>query len=141
MEPGLKIIVVDPDDDYLGIEVCAASTRYAGATRIYAGLDELSELAHVVEGFPASYTDNRQHEFGSTDEKIAGGFARLRFYCVDGWGHAAVEVTIEDDDARHKFASAKFAFHIEPSELDRFIKRLREIESERCGEATLHGSV
>lgn len=40
MEPGLNIVVV------------AASTRYAGSTRIYAGLDELSQLAFRIEGAP-----------------------------------------------------------------------------------------
>lgn len=141
VKQGLKIAVVDPDDDYLGIEVCAASTRYAGSTRIYAGLGELSQLASRIEGFPTSAADDRQYEFGSTDPGIAGGFARLRFWCVDGAGHAAIELTIEDDDQWHTPASAKFAFRIEPAELDRFVKRLRDVEQNRCGEAALAAAV
>lgn len=50
MEPGLRISVVDPDEDYLGIEVAAASSRFAGTTRIYVGLDELSILSSRIEG-------------------------------------------------------------------------------------------
>jgi len=135
------ISVIDPDDDYLGIELCAASTRYAGTTRIYAGLDQLSQLASRIEGFPTSSADDRLYEFGSTDPGIAGGFASLRFYCIDGAGHAALEVTIQDDVQWHTPASARFAFRIEPTEIDRFAKRLRHVEQNRCGEAELVGSI
>jgi hypothetical protein len=141
VERGLKIVVVDPDDDYLGIEVCAASDRYAGATRIYAGLDQLSEFASQIEGFPTTSKDNRRYEFGSTESGIAGGYVCLHFYCVDGAGHAVIEVTIEDDDQLHTQASAKFSFRIEPAELDRFLLSLRSIEQERFGEAELVGLV
>jgi hypothetical protein len=141
MAPGLRILVVDPDDDYLGVELRAASARYAGSTRIYAGLEELSQLASQIEGFPRDAADDRRYEFGSTDPRIAGGFARLRFYCVDGAGHAAIEVTIEDDDQWHTRASATFSFRIEPLELDRFLKRLRDVQGKRRGEAVLAASV
>jgi hypothetical protein len=42
MAMGLTITIVDPDDDYLGIDMHAANVRFAGSARIYAGLDELS---------------------------------------------------------------------------------------------------
>jgi hypothetical protein len=138
--PGLRIVVVDPDDDYLGVEVRAASARYAGSTRIYAGLDELSQLASRIEGFPTTAVDDRTYEFGSTDSGIAGGFARLRFFCLDGAGHAALEVTVEEDEQWYAPASAKFAFRIEPAELDRFVKRLRDVQDKRSGEAVLAAS-
>lgn len=141
MEPGLKISVIDPDEDYLGLEVAAASSRFAGTTRIYAGLDELSILASRIEGFPTTTDDQRKYEFGSTESGVAGGFACLRFHCVDGSGHAALEVMIEDDHQRHDIASARFAFQIAAVDLDRFVLRLRHIELERSGEATLPATV
>jgi len=141
MEPGLSIAVVDPDEDYLGIEICAASCRFAGATRIYAGLDELNTFASRIEGFPATPQDEREYEFGSIDPGVAGGFASLRFHCVDGSGHAALEVALEDDDQWHTSASAKFTFQIQAAELDRFTRSLREIEHERSGEAKLPAAV
>jgi hypothetical protein len=57
MLPGLTIKVVDPDDDYLGIEICASSDRFAGSAQIYAGLQELSELAARIAGFPSNPND------------------------------------------------------------------------------------
>ena len=141
MEPSLRISVVDPDEDYLGIEVAAASTRFAGTTRIYAGLDELSTLASRIERFPTAVHDERQYEFGSTEPGVAGGFARLRLFCVDGVGHAAIEVTLEDDTSWHDAAFAKFSFHIAAGDLDRFVARLRDIEQQRYGEAILPTAV
>jgi hypothetical protein len=54
MTRGLTIRAVDPDEDYLGIEVSASNERFAGSTWIYAGVEELSELAAQMEGFPRS---------------------------------------------------------------------------------------
>ena len=43
---GLRASVIDGgDDDYLGIEIYSSANRFAGTTRIYAGLNELSEFA------------------------------------------------------------------------------------------------
>jgi len=137
MTPGLRLSIIDPDEDYLGIEVAAGSGRFAGTTRIYAGLDELSVFASRIAGFPTTAGDRRNYEFGTTDPGVAGGFARLLFYCVDGSGHPALEVVIEDDPIRHDNASAKFAFQIAAADFDRFVTRLRQIERDRSGEATL----
>ena len=137
VKPGLTISVVDPDDDYLGIELYAASERYASATRIYAGLDELSALASQIEGFPESPADERIYEFGSTEPGVAGGFGSLRFCCPNRSGHAVLEVALEDDDQRYANASAKFSFRIHAADVDRFATRLRAIEEARSGEAVL----
>jgi hypothetical protein len=141
MERGLRIPVVDPDEDYLGIEVCAASSRFAGATRIYAGFDELSALASQIEGFPTTSQDERRFEFGSTDPGVAGGFASLRFHCVDGAGHTELEVVLTDDDRLYASASAKFAFPIAAAGVDQFTRRLRDVERNRSGEAELPAAV
>lgn len=137
MTPGLRISIIDPDEDYLGIEVAAASGRFAGTTRIYAGLDELSIFASQIAGFPTTANDLRNYQFGSTEPGVAGGFALLRFHCVDGSGHPALEVVIEDDKHRHEMASATFSFQFAPVDLDRFVARLRRIERDRSGGATL----
>ena len=42
MDPGLTVTALDPDEDYLGIEVSASNDRFAGSAWIYAGLKELS---------------------------------------------------------------------------------------------------
>ena len=137
MNAGLTIKVVDPDNDYLGIEICAANDRFSGTTRVYAGLDELSSFATQIAGFPAALRDNRKYEFGQRGRSFAGGYCGLSLHCVDRLGHAVIEVEIEDDGGSYPPANAKFSFRFEPAALDRFIKRLLEVEQVSFGEATL----
>jgi hypothetical protein len=139
--PGLTISVVDRDDDYLGIDVFVASSRFSGAARIYAGLDQLSAFAGHIEGFPKSPQDERRYDFGSTDPQIAGGFVSLHFHCVDAAGHPVIDVTIEDDDRWHPAATAKLEIGILAADLDRFVADLRRVEQSRAGEAVLPGAV
>lgn len=141
MTVGLSIRVVDPDTDYLGIEVRASNDRYTGTTRIYAGLDQLSELATRIAGFPANSEDERMYEFGSHGAGIAGGFCSLRLLCVDKVGHPAIQVSIEDDDQMYSLGTAQLMFRVEAAELDRFADRLRQLEELRSGEAVLCGAV
>ncbi len=141
MIPGLEIRVVDPDDDYLGIDIAAATDRFLGSARIYAGLDQLSEFAKALEGFPSSSADRRSYEFGSRFPGFAGGFARLTFYCTDAAGHPVVTVEVDDDAGRHEEASAKLSFAFEPAVLDRFLRTLRTLERDKYGHATLLAAV
>lgn len=134
---GLRIKVVDPDDDYLGIDIQAANKRFAGTARIYAGLDELSKFANQIRGFPANIQDERTYEFGSPDPSIAGGYCKLRFQCVDQAGHVVIAIVIEDDGDRYPPGKAELNFGAEPAGVDRFVERLREVELERSGEAVL----
>jgi hypothetical protein len=71
---GITITAVDPDPDYLRIEIEAWNSCCGGSARIYAGLDELAEFAAEITGFPISTNDSRRHEFGSRDRKYAGGY-------------------------------------------------------------------
>jgi hypothetical protein len=143
MTVGLQISVVDQDDDYLGINIAAATDRFAGQTRIYAGPTQLSEFASVIEGFPVDFDDARTYEFGNRDPAWAGGYAQLTFSCISGSGltqrRIQVAVTIEDDKNSHAEASATFWFEFQPAELDRFVRLLRDVESSRDGEASLLG--
>ena len=141
MNPSLKITVHDPDPDYLGIEIAVASERFAGTTRIYAGIGDLSAFASNIEGFPTSPSDERVQIFGSQEHGIAGGYARFRFYCFDASGSSGVQVTIEDDDQWHTAGSASFEFQVYAAALDQFVARLRAVESQKAGEAILGTAV
>jgi hypothetical protein len=141
MTEGLRIRIVDPDDDYLGIEIQVSNGRFAGSTRIFAGLEQLTEFSAKIAGFPTHPDDERIYEFGSRESKIAGGYGRMRFHCIDHKGHAAIEVILEDDDKYYSAASARLSLQVEAADIDRFIKRLRELQKERSGEAVLSSSV
>lgn len=133
----LKIKVIDPDPDYLGIEVSASNARFSGTTRIYAGLGQLTEFAKVIAGFPTSPNDERRYEFGTQDKGFAGGYCVLRFFCRDMVGHAAVNVEIEDDSQFHSEATARFTIPVLPAGVDEFVRALQLIDQARAGEAIL----
>ena len=137
MAAGLEIRVVDVDDDYLGIDIAASSERFSGSARLYLGFTALSEFAGALAGFPSSNSDRRTHEFGTLDPGVAGGFVRLVFQCVDGAGHTAISVAIEDDPHHHSKASATFTLEFEAAELDRFLIAVRQLERAKNGHATL----
>jgi len=137
MAAGLTIRIVETDADYLGLEIHASSNRFSGSTWVYAGLDGLSEFAGALAGFPSSAHDERVYEFGSPKPSQAGGYARLRFHCLDAAGHASIEIALEDDDQRFDAGSAGLSVRIEAAAIDQFTEALREIESARCGEALL----
>ncbi len=106
MKAALTIIAVDPDDDYLGIEIEAHNERFAGSTRIYAGQRDLSQRADVIAGFPSGQEDHRTCEMGTRDPLCAGGYFSLSLRYVDLAGHVSVEVELEDDDGLYVPASA-----------------------------------
>ena len=133
----LTIQVVERDDDYLGLDIHASSERFAGSARVYAGLDDLTELADRISGFPQSATDERRYEFGSQESNIASGYCSLCFICSDGAGHARLEVVLKDDAARHEHGLASFGFQVFATEIDRFVLMLRGLNERRVPEAIL----
>ena len=137
MSNWFKIVVTDPDPDYLGIEIFASSHRFSGATKIYAGLDELSRFAGVIDGFPTSRQDERKYAFGTKDKGVAGGYCAVRLFCRDGAGHCIVEVEFEDDDQYYSDAKARFTFPVLPADIDGFVGRLKSVEQTQSGEARL----
>ena len=138
---GLTITAIDPDEDYLGIEVHASSDRFAGSTWIYAGTDELSHFAAKIEGFPKAFEDHREYEFGTRDRSFAGGFCSITLRCLDRAGHVGVDISLEDDPHRYAPAQAHFTFQTEAAAVDLFTERLREVERERGGSASLSGAL
>jgi len=137
MVPGLSITILEQDPDYLGLEVAAASARFAGTAHIYADLGVLNEFAHAIAGFPRDSSDSRSFDFGVPDERYAGGHVRLSFRCVDGSGHAELDVAVQDDRQANPESVAKFRFAFEAAELDRFVRRLRDLEETHNGQAFL----
>lgn len=134
---GLRIKIVDPDDDYLGVDVQAANSRYAGSAQIYAGLQQLTEFPNQIRGFPANVQDKRAYELGSRDRSIAGGYCKMYLRCVDHTGRPVVEIMIEDNDQWYSSGHAEFSIRVEAAGIDRFVEMLFEIERQKSGEALL----
>ncbi len=136
----LKIVVVDTDPDYLYIEIFASSDRFSGATSVFSGDEQFKEFAEVIAGFPTSLTDQRSYVFGTKEKGFAGGYCALRFFCRDRAGHAAVDVELEDDDVSYSEASVRFTIPVLPSSIDEFVRRLRQVQEARSGEASLEST-
>ena len=134
---GLTITIVDVDPDYLGIEISASNARFAGATRIYAGLKELSEFADRIAGFPSNPQDTRTYVFGTSEPGFAGGYCNIQLKCIDNAGHARLDVVLEDDGNLNESATAKLSFRVLAADIDLLTIRLREIENEQAGKANL----
>jgi len=137
MKPGLTIIVVDPDDDYLGLEISAHSDRFSGATRIYGSHDELVKFSDSIEGFPTSASDSRHYMFGHFDPTYAGGGLEAHFKCIDGSGHCTLRLRFFDDQGRYGAGTADFSFQFEPASLDEFISTLRKLSTNRIGDSAM----
>lgn len=137
MTAGLTISVLDREYDLLDVEFRASNERFSATTRIYIGIEELKSFATVVAGFPTNLRDKRQYEFGRRGRPYAGGYCGLNLLCADNKGHVAVDVDIEDDAGRFETGIAKFSFIFEAAGLDRFVKRLHDLDQERAGSATL----
>lgn len=137
MRSGVNITVVDVDRDYLGIEIRASNDRFAGSARIYAGLTQLTEFADAIAGFPSSPQDERKYVFGASGQQFAGGCCNFSLRCTDYAGHARLDVAIEDDEVHDQAGIAKFGFGVLAADIDQFTLKLREMEKEQTGEATL----
>lgn len=140
MDTGLTITVVDPDPDYLGIEIRAWNDRFAGTAFVFAGFHQLSEFALLVAGFPARVPEECRYEFGSPDHRVAGGYCSFRLHMADAAGRAVLDVTIEDDTNRHSSGLAVFSLPVEPASLDAFARDLRRVASQKTGSARLSHS-
>jgi hypothetical protein len=137
VQPQLQISVVDPDDDYLGIEVFASSGRYSGTTRLYAGDSEVAGMTAGIEGFPRTTQDEFLTEIGIKGRTFAGGYCSIRFYCADGTGRVAIDVDMEDDDIRFLAGSSTFTIETVATEIDRFVRQMQRLVQSRRGTACL----
>ena len=137
MRRWLTITAVDPAKDNLGIEVVASNERFEGSAWIYAGIEELSEFAAKMNGFPRSCDDCRTHEFGPRGPAFAGGFVSITVRCLDHASHLAIDVLLKDDTVRYSPPPAAFSFQTEPGVLNHFVENLRNIDRDRFRSPTL----
>lgn len=136
---GLTVAISEWDEDYVTVDVIAATERFSGATLIYLPHAGLARLANSLDGFPQSRSDVRRIELGERDlSRPPSGYCCLRFHCLDGSGRAAVDVEIRDSEFHYEAASAQFriAFFV-GSSMDSFVARLRQAEGGGAVEARL----
>lgn len=138
MKPQITFAIVDHDPDYLGLEIRMSNDRYSATTRIYADNSQLTEFCDVIEGFPKGYNDAREYTFGTKDAGFTGGYCKFYFRCNSATGSSTITTEVKDDETHHDTASATFNIVILPAELDNFIRKLKNLESKRSGQASLN---
>src|SRR5277367_1072876 len=97
MENGIAVELVWLDNDVIECQFRCSNGRFSGHAEIYMEHGALGKLASGLRGFPRHNTDFRDFELGTFNPAHADGGIRLHYYCVDGAGHASVDVTLRGD--------------------------------------------
>lgn len=103
--------------------------RFSGQASFYAEPNEPERFAALIEGFPQSPADVREYVFGTTTMPGYGG-AKLRFICLGGRGHVAMQVTVHSNPVEGNTFAESAAVQIEtvPSDVDVFVRSLRSMK-------------
>lgn len=141
VKPSLSFEHIWEDDSMIELRVSATDGLFSGLTQIYTSWESLSEFANHLRGFPRTTLDTVEDTNGES-----GGYSYLRvlFRCIDGAGHAAVEIEMEQNQAlagpADIRASVKLGFSIEPVAIDGFVAQLQAMVNSKKGSALLLGS-
>ncbi len=142
MERSLVISYAYHDVDILELQVSAWNGCFGGTTKLYVGRSELGSIVEAMKGFPVDPGDKREIILGTFGAGVAGGAARLRFYCKDGAGHGMIEIQIEGDHSgRTVSESVTMNASIEAASIDSFLPELTLIGEQLSGSAVLRFQV
>ena len=144
MEASFRLIYLWHDVDVYQLQVAASNGYFSASARAYVPVGGLRECAEQLSGFPRSWQDRREIEFGNFGREFSGGAARLSFSCYSRAGHPVVEFSIEDEASQLKGSaaersvqSAHFFANVDPASVDLFAAQLRQLEVEQHGFAEL----
>lgn len=138
----LQLTAVWDDPDMIELRVSAGNGGFSGSTHVYVGLDELSQAASSLAGFPRSPDDRRQLSWGSEDAASHLGLVQLAFRCRDRTGHPVVDVQLVSSDMGEDppGQSVRLSVPFEAASLDAFVAELPRIERAKRGIAVLRGA-
>jgi hypothetical protein len=160
MDTGIQIKKIWRDEGMTDILVSAWNGTFGGATRIYVGIGELKEAAERLSGFPSTPADTREVTFGQFDLEPTrvGQFelhrfasaVNMRFHCVNGAGHAYVDVRLQSDNLAgtslgpgerpgRTIQTVALVMRIESAAVDVFVQELLRLETFETGAAYLRG--
>lgn len=139
--PFLQFAIVWNDEDLQEVVISASSGLFSGQVNLYAGWNELKEIAERLRGFPSNRDDKREFTIGQ-DNLSGYGTASLRLYCVNSRGHVAVEVTLHTNPANSSDGKES-AVVIVPAvvgDIDRLAADLRSISNQVGASAVLRSA-
>jgi hypothetical protein len=162
MDTGIQIQTIWCDADVTEILVSAWNGAFGGATRIYVGIGALKEAAEQLRGFPSAPTDTREVTFGQfdlgpvrvgqTDLNVFASGISMRFYCVNGAGHAYLDLRLQSDNREgtslgpgerpgRTIQTVALVMRIEATAVDTFVQELLRLEANHSGAARLKALV
>jgi hypothetical protein len=130
LKSGIEFTVVWSDQDVIKFRVRCSNGRFSGDANIYFGHDDLPKMIEALSGFPSHAADSRSLEFGTFDPNHADGGIRMRFFCRDSVGHAAVDVGLRGDAclALGEVESVALRINIEAAAIDSFLVQVRNMD-------------
>jgi len=134
---GLEIVVSDPDDDYLGLDIAVTTHRFRGSTFIFGGNDEPKVLAESLTTWLTRIATKFQFELGTMDPHFAGGFCTLALSPVSGASCLLMQVLLRDDPGHYSPAECSVEFRVEVAALQRFVADLWSMHRTRSGTASI----
>lgn len=139
--PYLQFSIVWNDEDLQEIVISASSGLFSGQVNLYAGWNELKDIAERLRGFPSSQDDKREFTLGQGD--LSGyGTASFALYCINSRGHVAVEVAFHTNPASASDGKES-AVVIVPAvvgDIDRLAADLRSINNQVGARAVLRSA-
>lgn len=140
MKAGVHVSVIYLDPSLLELRVQASNGVFAGQTDIYVNTEAPRALAANLNGFPTNKSDVRECQLGTFKSEMAGGGVKLRFYCVDSLGHAAVEICLQTDGPPDVNNYARFHMPVEAAAVDRFVHQVAVMSAKIGDEAWLEAA-
>jgi hypothetical protein len=139
--PQLTIELVWEDPDIEELCIVADNGQYSGAASVYFARGDAGVLANALRGFPKTTSQREEFSGGSEDGEVS--YAQLVFFCMDGAGHVAVEVTLSECLFHHGRRTnrnrAQLLLRFEPLALDTFCRELDAIARRTTKRAVLPG--
>jgi hypothetical protein len=139
--PNLTIELVWEDTDLEQLSISADNGRYRGTAKVYFAQGDVQLLANSIRDFPK--TNSQREVFSGGREEDDLSFAKLVFHCVDGAGHAVLDVTLAESLVHHARPSTRnrveLELRFEPSALDDFCRALNEVARRTNSRAVLRG--
>ncbi len=131
MERGIGLEVTWSDEHMFEVLFKCSNGFFSGRAEMYLDYGTPSKFADTLKGFPTSPADTREFEMGTFNPQHADGGVRMRFYCVDSPGHAAVDVRLRGNASAGlgEAESVALRIPIEAASIDDFVRQLKSMDS------------
>ncbi len=117
------------DEDVVELRIAASNRDFSGSATFYESHDFAKRLCASIVSFPRAADDVREANLGDLHGRSGMG---LRLFCLDGSGHACVEVALSNDgeDYAGLPAEVKLSLWVEAGGIDRFAADLEAMPFE-----------